>query len=57
MELNLYGSPEDRLGISSILLISQKGDFKIPEENAPKIKYFEPASVENSDFLFDAAIT
>jgi hypothetical protein len=30
---------------------------KIPEENAPKIKYFKPASVENSDFLFDAAIT
>ena len=29
----------------------------ILEGNAPKIKYFEPASMENSDLLFDVAIT
>ena len=29
----------------------------IPGENAPKMEYFRPASVENSESLFKAAIT
>jgi hypothetical protein len=34
------------------------GSFQLGKRgNAPKIKYFEPAPVKNSDFLFDAAIT
>jgi hypothetical protein len=40
-----------------LVVVRSHSNNNIPEGNAPKIKYFEPASMENSDFLFYAEIT
>jgi hypothetical protein len=39
------------------LMLKEQPNNKILEENESKIKYFKPASVENLESLFDAAIT
>ena len=50
-------SPDDGYKKLYIYFFIFKAIDKILEENARKIKYVKPASVENSESLIDAAIT